>query len=161
MAAYSGQSKKIKNALMTVLSGITYDAGSGSEPAFVQVLDSQTGEFEGYPSLRVLPGDVTTEKAATNQNMRTVSFIVRVHCNLEETPESESATVNQMYDLTDLIIDSLDAGDGSGALHQADSSLDTLILNATRGDWSYAPAAVGAILLCDVNVSITYSQLFG
>jgi hypothetical protein len=83
MPAYNGQSKKIKNALKTMLSAITYDTGSGSEQAFVSVLDNTSGEFDGYPSVRILPADLTTEKGAVAENDRTVAFVIRVHLPLE------------------------------------------------------------------------------
>src|SRR3712207_5800168 len=105
MAAYNGVTKRIKNAVVTVLSGITLDTGTGSEPAFAQVLDNTVGEFDGYPSVRVLPGDLDNQNGAWSVQDRGTAFIVRVHEQLEDTPEAESATYDRMYDLTDLIID--------------------------------------------------------
>jgi hypothetical protein len=158
MSAYNGMSKRIKNALKTVLTGITYDTGSSSEAAFVSVKGSTKGEFDGYPAVRVLPGDVTTDKASVAENDRGVAFIVRVHLLMENKPESEEDTYDWMYDLTDLILDTLDIGDYTGVLNSVDNTLDTLMLNATRGDWMVAETNAAAVLLCDVNLNVRYSK---
>lgn len=158
MAEYNGRSKRIKNALKTVLNTITYDAGSGAEPAFTAVLDNTQGEFDGYPALRILPADYTTDKAAVSQNDRTASYVIIVHLPLESTPEAESATYDKMYDLTDLILDTLDVGDFTGALTDVDPTLGTWILNATRGDWAVNTSKGGAILMCDINCEVKYSK---
>lgn len=158
MAAYNGASKRIKNALVTMLQGLTYDTGGGEEPAFQSVRDNTQQRFEGYPALTVLPGDVTTEKESTRQNLKAVAYLLTVHLQFENTPESESAAYDQMYDLTDILIDKLDAADAAGELHTIDGGITTHILNATRGDWYLAPAKSGVILLCDVNVELRYTQ---
>src|SRR5947209_1024044 len=107
MASYKGKSRQIKDALITVLSGIQLDAGSGPEPAFLSVLDTATGEFDGYPSIRVLPGQVDTTKSSVSQNDRAVAFIARVHLPLEagavddDPATREHEAINKMYDLTD------------------------------------------------------------
>ncbi len=116
MAAYSGMSRRVKNALKALLAQIKYDSGSGEQDAFVSVLGSTEGQFEGYPALRILPGDVTTEKTDTAVNDRTLVYVLRVHLPLEDTAEASEATYDHMYDLTDLIIDTLDRGDYTGAL---------------------------------------------
>lgn len=158
MATYEGKSKHIKNALITVISAITYDKGSGAEPAFVEVVGNTLGEFNGYPSVRVLPGDVTTDKAAVSINERTISFVIYTHLPLEGTAIGEAATYDQMYDLTDLIIDTLDRGDFIGALNTADATIGTFILNATRGDWTVDDSKGGVILTVAINVDVKYSK---
>jgi hypothetical protein len=102
MAQYNGISKRTKNALVAIMSAITYDAGSGSQQAFQNVIGTTEGEFDGYPILRVLPGELRTEKAATAENERTLVFILRTVLALEETTE-ESSTA---YDIknTDVTI---------------------------------------------------------
>src|SRR5688500_15917120 len=133
MPAYNGKSKRIKNALKTLLGGIQYDIGSGNEPAFVSVLDNTTGEFDGYPSLRVLPGDLDTEKASVAENERTTAYVIYVHLPLESKPATEAATYDKMYDLTDLILDCLDEGDYDNSLSAIDSTIGVQFLDAQRG----------------------------
>jgi len=155
--AYNGQAKRIKNALKTVLTGITYDTGSGPEPAFLAVLDNTKGEFDGYPIVRLLPGDVTTTKGSVAENDRVVNLVARVHLLLENKPETESATYDWMYNLTDLILDTLDVGDYTDALHNADPTLTNLLkMDATRGDWTIAESNAASVIMCDVNIAIYY-----
>jgi hypothetical protein len=158
MPAYNSQAKRIKNALKTLLSGIQYDAGSGNEPAFVSVLDNTTGEFDGYPSLRVLPGDLDTEKASVAENERTAAYVIYVHLPLEATPATEGATYDKMYDLTDLILDCLDEGDFDNSLTAIDSTIGVHFLDAQRGDWLVNDSKGGAILICRIDVQVRYSK---
>jgi hypothetical protein len=158
MAAYNGQSKKIKNALKAILTAIQYDGGGGSETA-MYVLDSSHGKAEGYPVLRLLPADVDDNKAAVFENERTVNFLLIVELPMEVSPETEAATYDKMYDLTDLIIDTLDVGDATSALHAQDSTLNTYLLAATRGDWYAVAENDGIKLVCDINVAVKYSKL--
>ena len=79
MTAYVGNNRLIKDAVISILQAITYDAGGGAEPAFVQVLDNTHDAFDGYPSVRVLPN---TLKSVTETNMsreHTVSFAAIIH----------------------------------------------------------------------------------
>lgn len=160
MASYSGQSNKVKAALMTMVTQITLDRGSGSEPAFVAVRDNAFGSFDGYPLVRVLPGDLQTVKTDVGANERTLVFDLFVHVPLEDSEQTQTTSYSQMYDLTDLLLDTLDAGDFHGALTQIDSTIGTFILNATRGDWTVVPSNGGSVLVCDVNVEIRYSKDF-
>jgi hypothetical protein len=41
----AGKSRQIRDALVTLVSGLTYEG----EPAFVSVKDSTNGEFDGFP----------------------------------------------------------------------------------------------------------------
>ena len=54
------KSRAIRDGLVTLISELELD----SEPAFISVKGNPKGEFDGYPSVRVLPGDQSTEKAA-------------------------------------------------------------------------------------------------
>lgn len=152
-------SKRIKNALISVLAGIQLDAGGGPENAFVQVVGDTSTEFDGYPSIRVMPGELDTQKASVAENERTVSFDLYVHLPLEANPATEAATYDRMYDLTDLIIDALDEGDYQGALNQADPTIKTYFLEAQKGDWRVTQSKGGALLLCRLSVNVRYSKL--
>src|SRR4051794_34936536 len=116
MARYDGVSKRTKNALKAIMEAITYDTGAGAEPAFVQVVGSTEGVFDAYPVLRIFPGRLDTQKASVDENERTLVFTLRVLLPLEETAQASSATYDYMYDLTDIILDTLDKGDFHGAL---------------------------------------------
>src|SRR3712207_6284441 len=144
MAAYKGQSRRIKDALKQILSEVTYDTGSGSEPAFQDVKGSTQGEFDGYPSARVLPGDVEDEKGAMGQNDHGPSYIVRLYVNREADSDlDEEALIDQMYDLTDLVIDELDRADYNDALKNKDPEIRDYIMTSSEGAWSVFESSAG------------------
>lgn len=154
MAVYKGKARRIKDALVTLMQAVQLN----DEPAFTQVLDSAKGEFDSYPSVRVLPADQDTDKSAVGQNERTVAYYVRVHLPLESTQITEAQTIDYIYDLTELILDCLDEGDFAGSIAQIDPLIGTHILNATRGAWGFAQSPAGVLLTCDVNVSARYTK---
>lgn len=154
--AYDGISKRVKDALKQLLTEQQVDG----HPAFSAVLDSTRGEFASYPAVRVLPADVTNTQAATAENDRVQQFTVRVTLPLENNPAGEAATIDRMYDLTDLIIDTIESGDHLGRMSQIDPTVEVLIMTASRGDWSKDQSKVGLIMMCDVAVSVTYSREF-
>lgn len=141
------KSKDIKNAIVTMLTDLQLDG----EPAFIQVKGHPRGEFDGYPSARVLPGDQTTAKGAYGQNERTPAFIIRFHVLATNT----GVEFDRMYELTDLVLDTLDTEDYSGDFIP---TLAAEELNASRGDWYDEDSAAGPILTCDVSVAVSYSK---
>jgi hypothetical protein len=157
MSAYNGKSKRIKNALVALVEGIQYDTGSGGGQAFEQVIGSSHAAFEGWPNAQVLPGDVTVEKPTVNQADRTPAYFVRIRLPLEDTQQAQDAAYDQMYDLTDLVIDAVDQADYDGSLQDGTGLIAITMMNATRGDWIIEPSSNGINLVCDVNVQITYS----
>ena len=82
-------SKRVKNALKTLLASIQYDTGSGDEDAFTQIAGTTEGEFDSLPALRILPGDQTTEKADTATNDRTLAYIARIQSDACRWPRGQ------------------------------------------------------------------------
>jgi hypothetical protein len=152
--AYDGKSKRIKNALVSVLTAITYN----DESAFTQVLDNSRNVFDSYPNVQVLPGDVSNEKTTTGQTDRTPAYIIRIRIPLEDANQTQSTAYDHMYDLTDLVLDELDTSDHDSTLNDIDPTLGVYMMDATRGDWMVVPSSGGDTLLCDVNVQVTYSK---
>lgn len=158
MAAYSSKAKRIKNALMTVLTGLQLDTGSGDEPAFASVIDHTRNQFDNYPAMRVLPGHVDTDKASVSQNDRTVAFMLLGHLPLEDQWNIPGDAFDRMLDLTEIVLDALDVGDASGVLTDIDATLGTWIMNATRGDWTTEATQAGAQLTWNINVEVRYTK---
>lgn len=158
MAAYNSVSKRIKNALVTILQGIQYDTGSGPEPAFVSVIGSTKDEFDSYPLLRVLPAHVDDQKAATGQNDKTIHFMLLGHLQIEDVTTVPADVFDHMYDLTDLIIDTLDTADFTDQLRTVDATLPTFLMDVTQGDWTTEPTSAGAQLTWVINLQISYAQ---
>jgi hypothetical protein len=152
----AGNSRKIRDAIVSTLTGLVYL----SEPAFVSIKTSTQGEFNGYPSLRVMPDPLGIENKPSemSQNDRTVTTSVLGHILLEDTPDSEDVAINRMLDLTDLIIDALDKADYEQNLPDLDLDSQSYVLNADRAEWTFADSSAGAILLFLVNVHVTYSK---
>lgn len=166
MSAYKGKSRKIKDAVVQLMTGLTYDAGTGAEPAFVSVLDSTGGEFDGYPALRVLPAadGVVDTKGAVSQQDREQSLMLLVHIPLEnptgDALQVQQAAINRMLDYGDIIIDTLDEADFTAGGNVADGgvSLGTLVINTKKVGWEVLALKTGAVLLCRIDTSIKYSK---
>lgn len=158
MAEYRGKSRRIKNALMEIVSDIKYDSGHGDENAFLLVTDSTQDEFDGYPILQVLPDAPSNEKAAMGQNDRGINLVLRTHVPLEGESPAGSPTIDKIYDLTDLILDTLDSADFDNRLNEIDPSLGTWILDANRGVWIPIQTSAGVVMSCDINVEVKYSK---
>lgn len=158
MAAYNGISKRIRNALVSVIAGIQVDTGAGPGNAFAEVVGDTATEFDSYPSVRVLPRDLANDKAAVATSNRTQALIARVHLPLENKEVVPLAVIDQMFDLTDLLLDELDEADFISALNTYDITLNTYLLNATRAGWTVGPSGSGVIISCDVNIDIEYSK---
>jgi len=141
------KSRDIRDALISVITPLQLDG----EQAFMEVVGHEAGAYDKYPTVRVLPIDVSNTKGAQSQNDRTVVFTVRTHVEMAE----DGSDYNQMYPLTDLIIDALDEADQGNTFQ---SSIGTYIMNVTRGDWQYLGVPSGVALVADINVEVSYSK---
>lgn len=146
----ASKTKSIKDAMVSILSAIELD----DEPAFVAVKDHPRGEFDEWPSVRVLPADQPNEKGSMGQNDRTPTFMVRTYV----PATNEGTEFDQMYVLTDLILDALDEADFNNSLNEIDQTIGSYMLNATRASWFDSDSQAGPILICDINVEVTYSK---
>ncbi len=156
--AYKGKTRHIRDALVTLLQGVTYDAGGGSEPAFGLVTADPSQEFTTEPFCLVYPAMSQDVKGATGQNDRTAAFAIFVMLNMETGTRTQAQTYNYMSDLTDLILDALDEGDFNDSLNISDNTLGTWLMDASRSDFRPAETKGAAVLLCSIDVAITYSK---
>lgn len=152
--------RHIKDALVTVLQGIKYDPlGNGNnEAAFVSVLDNTKDDFEGYPAVTVLPNNLGSVTGSSSQKDHTVAFAVFMHLPIEDPSNVESALYNQMYDLTDLIVNTVEHNDYIGTLSQIDSTIQNWIMEVKKARWYVGKGKSGALLIVNVDVEITYSK---
>lgn len=158
MSAYKSKARKLRDALVTVIQGINYDAGGGSEPAFALVTGDPSQEFNQEPYALVYPAPINSTKGATGQQDREVTFQILVLLNMETGARTQSQTYDYMYDLTELILDALDAGDFHDVLNTVDPTLGTWLMDASRGTFVPADTKSGAALLCTIDVAVNYSQ---
>lgn len=158
MAEYNGKAKRIKNSLVALLTGIQYDAGSGPEDAFQQVLGSNYGTFTGWPNVQVLPGHEAVTVVTTHQNDKAPDYIIRVRIALEDTSQSQDAAFEQMYDLSDLMIDAISDADHDSTLNDSEGTLGVYMMNINQGDWAILPTNGGLCLAFDLIVQVTYAR---
>lgn len=158
--AYKGMTRRIKDAVVTILGGIKYDpTGAGTnEPAFVSVLDNTKDDFEGYPAVRVLPNRLASATATNMERDHTPSLAIIVHWPLEDPANVESALFNQMYDITDLIVDAIEHGDYIGELSTLDAAIPSWMMNVRDARWTTGKGKAGALLLLSINIDISYSK---
>ncbi|PPG60261.1 hypothetical protein [Rathayibacter sp. AY1C5] len=143
------KSLDIRNALRSRLQAIQLD----DEPAFTEVSGIPFGEFDSYPSARILPSVQDNEKAAFRQNDRTPSWVIRTY--LPFGAADQEASTDKMYVLMDAIFDALDEADQDNTFQEA---IGTYILAVDRGEWSVDETAVGVVLYADINVEVSYSK---
>lgn len=158
MSDYRLMSRRIKDAVIVMLQGIQYDTGSGPEPAFVNVLDNTKDDFEGYPSVRVLPNNLASVTGDNVDKDHTVAFAVLMHFPLEDPNNIESNIYNQMYDLTDLIVNTIEHSDYIGKLSQIDPSIQSWMMEMKSARWYVATGKVGGMLIVNVALEISYSK---
>lgn len=147
-----GKSRTIKDALVTVLSGIQYQG----EPAFVNVTDSTAEQFDGYPSVRLLPGSIENTKGSMAQMDRAVEYQAVIHMKLEDVENIQSDVIDQIYDLTDLVIDALDEADFDDSLREQVGG--SYLLRADRAEWDVVDSKAGALIMLVVTITAEYSK---
>lgn len=140
---------------MTLLGGLQY----GGETAFVDVIDTTADEFKGFQVLRVLPGHLDNEKSMMSASDRTVNYMLIGHLRLEDTNVVPTEKFDQLYDLTDLIVDALDEWDVGNTLNLTDPDLSSWIMSTSRGDWMLETLpGVGAVLTWNIDLQVSYSK---
>jgi hypothetical protein len=158
LPAFKSVSRHIRDAVITLLEGVRYDAGSGAEAAFDLVTNDPSAEFSGEPFCLVYPGKLETKKAAIGLQDRTVNLAVFIELSLESdtSGRTQGQTYDYMYDLTELALNALDEGDFTGVLNTEDNTILNWIMNATVGTMRPAKTNAGAVLLCQIDVAISY-----
>jgi hypothetical protein len=154
MTVIHGLNRRIKDALVSILSGLTY----GGEPAFVSVLDNTHAEFSGSPVARVLPDGYKSVTGSNYQKDHTVSFSIIISWPLEDPSDVEADLYNAMYDLTDVVVNALELGDHAGQLTTVDPTIQDWKMDVTKAAWRLAAGKTGALLLDEIIVEVTYSQ---
>lgn len=138
--------KAIKNELKTIMTGLQYN----SVPAFAAVIDNFTGQFENYPSVRIVPQDIPAEIATNVQNDRTVVLTAIVYIAHEATDRSETAAIDLGYDFIDLVSNAIDT-------HSWDSVTNNTV-EAAGVRWLFAVEQTGGQVVLEFDVRVTYSK---
>jgi hypothetical protein len=143
-----GKSRAIKDALLTTLQNM----GSTSDGTkLVSVLDNTRGAFEGYPAAQLLPMRLDNSVLANHQQERTSNYVLLVHIPMEDTPETEQTAYNTMYDIVDLVTDTLDTA-------SFDLGVGVLLLETTLADYQVATMKNGVTLLVRIDIKAMYTK---
>lgn len=151
-----GKTRAIKNALVTLVTGLQYNG----EPAFTQVTDNTSDDFESFPAVRVLPSPelISNEIGTMPQNDRTVRFNVVVHDSLESADKIQSDVIDGMTDRADLLLDTFDVGDFTDQLKAIDPTLGDYIMSVPSVSLDPVDSKGGALLMLVLTVEVKYSK---
>ena len=154
MADTRGMSRRIKDAIVSILAGIEYEG----ETAFVSVLDNTKDEFTGYPSVRVLPSELSSSELDSADRDHAVEYAAIMHFPLNSPTDVDSEVYDRMYDLTDLIINTLELHDQDGGLSAIDPEIQAWLMSVPSARWYVGQSEAGALLLCNVTIKVRYSH---
>jgi hypothetical protein len=156
MSAYLGPTNAIKYALVDLLTAVTYDSGSGAEPAFAVVTADPNQEFQEEPYCLVWRGRSSSEVVTVGQNDRTVRFSIIIVLSLENGQRTQLQTSDYMDNLTDLAQTALDAGDFTDALSGYETTINTYIMTAESSEPVIGESKGGAILINTIDVAVKF-----
>lgn len=125
---------------------------------FVEVSGSPTLEFDGYPSVYVIPSDNSSDYLTTQENERVYAFIIRCFVSIKDRTMDQS--IEAMEDLIDTLLDTLDQEDlKSSASRTVAISLPSgytfLQMLAHPSDWGEVPDL--DLIMAEVTVRIKIS----
>lgn len=129
----------ISNEIKTVLEAVEQ---SGS-PAFHEVVEYPTNEFEGYPAASVVPTSVESTVFTSTQNQRAYGFMVELYYNVDQN--NWAAAFDVMRDLVDAVLDALDQSEDLNA------SCD--FLRAVPMEWTLQEAGQGLVLATEIRLA--------
>lgn len=140
-----GKIKTIKDAIVTALEAIQY----GNETAFAEVVSNTRPTFDNYPAARVVLNGQPNEVSTNVQNERTAEFLVISYVQYEAGDyNAEGAAFDVGYDLTDLVVDTIDSLEPGF----------TVITEPTQSGWEIVESDAGNVLGIMATVRIRYSH---
>lgn len=146
-----GKLKDIKNSIKTGLEGLQYD----SETAFAEVVADTRATFDNYPAARVILNGQPNEVSTNVQNERQPEYLIISYVQYEaNNANAEGKAFDVGYDLTDLVIDMLDALEPE----DEDGNKFTVITQPAQAGWEIVETAAGNVLGIMATVRIRYSH---
>lgn len=98
-----GNLTNISAAIQTILSGVQQ---SGAD-AFVDVVEYPSNQFDGFPSVTIVPADIKSQLMTVQENFRTYAFEVAIYVSVANLGNMESEFI-VMRTLVDAVLDALD-----------------------------------------------------
>lgn len=146
-----GKLKDIKNSIKTGLEGLQYD----SETAFAEVVADTRATFDNYPAARVILNGQPNEVSTNVQNERQPEYLIISYVQYEaNNANAEGKAFDVGYDLTDLVIDMLDALEPE----DEDGNKFTVITQPAQAGWEIVETEAGNVLGIMATVRIRYSH---
>lgn len=147
-----GNTKAIKNELKSLLEGLKYKQDDNTEeaPLFVNVIDNFTGQFENYPSARILPRDIDGDEATNIENDRTVPFTAVAYIAYDSKDRTEAEAINLAYDIIDIVQDAIDEHNWT--------SVPNSIVSPAGVRWLVAEGKTGSQIAIEFDLSVKYSK---
>jgi hypothetical protein len=146
-----GKLKDIKNSIKAGLEGLQY----GDETAFAQVVSDTRASFDTYPAARVVLNGQPNEVSTNVQNERQPEFLIISYVQYEaQDANAEGKAFDVGYDLTDLVVDMLDALEPQ----DGDGNKFTVITQPTTAGWEIIESSAGNVLGIMATVRIRYSH---
>lgn len=143
----ASRSRTIRDSLVTLFEGMQLDG----EPAFQQVKTHSKGKYEGFPFAVIIPDDVDNQPWSMGEHERSMQFSAIVGIEVKD----DGSDIDQMLDLSDVIIDSIDKADHDGGFNVENGAYD---LQAKRGEWDVKDLGAGPILIFLVHIAVTYGS---
>lgn len=155
MSTYKGNTRKIRDGIVTILNSISYN----NEPAFKSVTNNTADQFDGYPVARVLPNKMANTTADSESYDHAPSFTVIITWPLADPNVIEEDLFNAAMDYVDLVVDTVEHADRIDALVQNDGTLPWNFMDVTQAVWdSVRGKTGGALLAVFITVEVTYSK---
>jgi len=140
-----GKLKDIKTTIVADLTALQY----GDETAFAEVVSDTRATFNSYPAARVILNGQPNEISTNKQNERTAEYLIISYVQYEANDaNAEGAAFDIGYDLTDLVIDKLDALQPGF----------TVITQPTQAGWEILETEAGNVLGIMATARIRYSH---
>lgn len=140
-----GKIKDIKDAIVQAITDLEYN----NESAYAEVVSDSRPTFDQYPAARVILNGQPNEVSTNVQNERTAEFLVISYVQYEAGDyNAEGAAFDLGYELTDLIVDKMDALEPGF----------TVITQPTQSGWEILETSAGNVLGIMATVRIRYSH---
>jgi len=156
MSAYQSPTLAIRDALVSILSAMTYDAGSGAEPAFALATADPRAQTNQDPYCIVWVVGGTEAQEGVGYDDRTSKFVVSIVMQLEGAERTQIQTADYMTNLVDLTIQTLAVADFTGALSTFQQVVNTYIVQPGEFKTDIYESKTGSLLITELNVSVRW-----
>lgn len=124
----------LSTAIKTVLQGVQ----QSGNPAFADIREYPTTEFDGTPAATIVPSDNTSIYSTIVQNLRTYAFDVDLYYTIQTDNDGLDNSFTVMRTLVDTV---MDAFDNSNSLNN-----NCQLLRPVPSSWAMVQSSKGTLL---------------